>query len=385
MSLFARSLVCAAVAFCLPTLAWGQVESESAPVADQAPPIADERPIGQLSGRIAYNTEDEFVLGVGFLTERLFGRDQSLRFDAEAMQSGTRLSFSYLNDRIAGGSPRFGLRLFRTDTQPGNAYDFDSVVLGVVPRLSWDLGQGSTASVYAMYSDGEISNVAPDASILIRNDEGGQSASAVGSEVNLRLPGAGGVRRDTRVSLDLAYGSTSRGNDFLRYMLRLDMLFAPKSGNVVFRSQLRAGGIDSTSGTTSIGDRFMLGDSSLRGFAFGGFGPRDLAAGEAALGGNRFAVARFDAQFPNFFGDAAGQLTPGLFLDGGSLWDLDDAAGGLLGADAVDDGRNFRASVGVTLKIDTGFGPIDLYLAHPFEREDYDATQAIGLIYSRRF
>jgi len=377
MSLVVRSLVCAAIAFCLPTLAWGQVEGETAP-------IADEGPIGQLSGRIAYNTADEFVLGVGFLTERLFGRDQSLRFDAEAMKSGTRLSFSYLNDRIAGGSPRFGLRFFRTDTQPGDAYDFDSVVLGVVPRLSWDLGE-STASLYAMYSDGEISNVAPDASILIRNDAGGQSASAVGSEVNLRLPGAGGVRRDTRVSLDLAYGSTSRGNDFLRYMLGLDMLFAPNSGNVIFRSQLRAGGIDSKSGTTSIGDRFMLGDSSLRGFAFGGFGPRDLAAGEAPLGGNRFAVARFDAQFPNLFGDATGQLTPGLFLDVGSLWDLDDAAGGLLGADAVDDGRNFRASVGVTLKIDTGFGPIDLYVANPFEREDYDATQAIGLIYSRRF
>lgn len=378
MSLFVRSLVCCACVLGLPSLALGQVEGEAVPPAEAAP-------IGQLSGKVAYNTEDEFVLGFGFLTERLFGRDQSLRVDAEAMSSGTRLSFSYLNDQIAGGSPRFGLRVFRTDSKPGDAYDFDSQVLGVSPRLTWDLGDSGTGSLYALYSDGEISNVAADASILIRDDEGGQTASVVGVDVNLRFPGTGGVRRDTRLTFDVSYGSTSRGNDFLRYVMGLDMLFAPASENVVLRSQLRTGGIDSKSGTTSIGDRFMLGDSSIRGFAFGGFGPRDLASGEAALGGNRFAVARFDAQFPTLFGEGAERLTPGVFVDVGSLWGLDNAAGGPLGADAVDDSQNLRASAGITLKIDTGFGPIDLYAAHPFEKEDYDSTQAIGLIYSRRF
>jgi outer membrane protein insertion porin family len=130
----------------------------------------------------------------------------------------------------------------------------------------------------------------------------------------------------------------------------------------------------------------MLGQASVRGFEFGGFGPRDLAvANTPALGGNYYGITRFDAQFPNIMGDGAERLTPGVFMDVGSLWGLDNAAGGVAGATPVDEGSNLRASVGLTLRIATGLGPIQMYRAHPVVDEDYDRTQTFGLTFSHSF
>ena len=345
----------------------------------------DEGPIAQVTARLAYNSEDEGVVGIGLRTDRLFGADQSLSLDAEATRDATRLSFSYLNDAIGGGTPRFGLRLFRNDRRAGEVYPFDSTVTGLVPRLTWPLGENGSIAALAMLSVGEIRNLGPAPSALIAADVGSQRNSAIGTEINLRYPGTGGLRRDTRFAFELAYGSTDRDHDYLRYAARLSMLHAGPSETVVMRSQLRVGAIDTLSGTSSIGDRYMLGDASIRGFAFGGFGPRDLAAGNVALGGNRYAVLRLDMQFPRAFGAQEGRFVPGLFVDAGSLWGLDSVAGGRTGANLVDDGAHLRAALGLTLRIRTGIGPVEIYAAHPLERQTGDEVQNFGLSFNHRF
>jgi outer membrane protein insertion porin family len=379
MLLIARGFVLAAAIITIPTMLVAQAMGDM----DMSP---DEGPIAQVSARLAYNTEDEGVIGLGLRTDRLFGPNHVLSLDAEATQDATRLSFTYLNGSAAGAEQRFGLRAFRNDQRSGDVYQFDSVVTGLVPRLTWRLGQTGSLSAYAAFTRAEIDNLPPDGSDIIRRDLGTQTAAAVGTELSLRYPGTGGARQDTRFGFDIAYGSTSRDHDYLRYTARVAILHALSEGNVVLRSQLRVGAIETQSGTSSIGDRFMLGDASIRGFAFGGFGPRDRAVdGSPALGGNRFAVMRLDAQFPNAFGAASDRLVPGVFLDAGSLWSLDNVAGGPSGANPVDDGAHLRASVGVSLRIRTGIGPIDVYVANPFERQGYDRTQTVGLSLSRRF
>ena len=73
-------------------------------------------------------------------------------------------------------------------------------------------------------------------------------------------------------------------------------------------------------------DRFF-GNGKIRGFDANGIGPRDLAAtNQDALGGNIFAVARFEADFPLGLPEEYG-ITGGAFLDVGSVWGLDNTAG----------------------------------------------------------
>ncbi|EET47413.1 BamA/TamA family outer membrane protein [Thalassobium sp. R2A62] len=357
------------------------------PIAAARTNTLNEKPIAQLSARLAYNSDAGPVVGLGFGTDRLFGRDQTLRFNLEAQEGGTRISFLYNNDAIFGALPTFGLRVLQADSRAGSIYGFDATAMRIEPRLTWRMSPTFTTSAYIYYASNEIQNVSATSSNLLRIDEGNQTAGAVGIGFDYRFPGiAGAAMRNARLQFGAEVGSTSRDHDFLRLTARADAIHVFGGGNVVFRSQLRVGALKSLSGNSSIGDRFMLGQASVRGFEFGGFGPRDLAvANTPALGGNYYGITRFDAQFPNIMGDGAERLTPGVFMDVGSLWGLDNAAGGVAGATPVDEGSNLRASVGLTLRIATGLGPIQMYVAHPVVDEDYDRTQTFGLTFSHSF
>lgn len=366
-------------------------------VADVSPPEAagvpsdpttfSEDPIARFSARIAYNSDLGPVVGAGFSTDRLFGNDQTLSFNVEAMEDGTRLNFLYDNEALFGRSPSFGLRVLRADNRAGSVYGFDSTVTRIEPRLTWALSPGLRAAAFASYAYNEIDNVPAGSSALIIADRGDQEAWAVGGDLAYRFRAeGGGALRSAGVDLSASYGRTTRDHEFLRVTARAQAVHAFDGGNIVLRSQLRAGTVGTLSGISSIGDRFMLGQASIRGFAFGGFGPRDLAApGRPALGGNSYGIGRFDAQFPNAFGAAAERFVPGVFLDAGSLWDLDSIAGGPGGLSPVDDSASLRASMGLTLRIGTGIGPIQIFVAHPIAEESYDRTQAFGLVYSHRF
>ncbi len=81
-------------------------------------------------------------------------------------------------------------------------------------------------------------------------------------------------------------------------------------------------------------DRFFL-RGKMRGFEPNGIGPRDLGAtNKDALGGNAFAVARFEAEFPLGLPEEY-NIMGGAFLDVGTVWSLDDTAGT---GGTVDDG-----------------------------------------------
>ena len=69
----------------------------------------------------------------------------------------------------------------------------------------------------------------------------------------------------------------------------------------------------------------------------------------------------------------------------GSLWGLDNINGGADGTDPVDDSKNFRGSVGVSLQINTRLGEIELYIAEPLILEDYDQTQTFGFELNNSF
>lgn len=373
----------------LPAMAGAQQSPVDVPATEIATPeVEDAQPIARVSARLAYNTDAGVVVGAGFATDRLFGRDQTLTFNVEAREDAVRFNAKFINDAVFGSSPTFGLRLFHGETRADEVYDFDAQTTRIEPRLSWRIDDSTDVSAVLYLSSSKIENVPADSSILIRQDEGRQDSYALGGEVTHRLPiTPGGAMRSGRFNFSAAMGKTSRDHEFFRLSAGAATAYVLSDGDVVVRARVNAGALHAIEHTSSIGDRYMLGQASLRGFAFGGFGPRDLAvAGAPALGGNYFGIARFDAQFPNAFGGEGGsRLTPGVFMDIGSLWGLDDTGGGLTGTDEVDDSARLRASVGLSLRIRTGIGPIQMYVAHPIAEESYDRTEAVGLYYSQTF
>ena len=122
----------------------------------------------------------------------------------------------------------------------------------------------------------------------------------------------------------------------------------------------------------------------MRGFEPKGLGPRDgdPAGTLDALGGNAFAVARFEADFPLGLPEEYG-ITGGAFLDVGSVWSLDNTTG--FGGAEVDDSLKPRVAVGLSLLWNTPMGPLRFNFSRALVKEDYDKEQNFDLTVSTKF
>lgn len=153
------------------------------------------------------------------------------------------------------------------------------------------------------------------------------------------------------------------------------------NGDVTLRATLEGGALQMFGGANSrLPDRFFLTSQRMRGFKPAGVGPRDLTvANRDALGGNYFAVARFESEFPIGVPTEVG-ITGGVFFDIGSVWGLDNTNGGL-----VDDRMHLRSTAGVSLFWKTGIGPLRFNFSKALRKMPYDREQRFDLTISTQF
>jgi len=143
---------------------------------------------------------------------------------------------------------------------------------------------------------------------------------------------------------------------------------------VTLRATLEGGALAWNSGTNRAVDRFILGPSIMRGFEPGGIGPRDQSNGvDDALGGNLFAVARFEAEFPLGLPEEYG-ISGGVFYDVGNLWDLSDVD--TTGGTIVGEGGSFRHVIGFSVFWDTPLGPLQFNVSDALKKESFDKEQS---------
>jgi outer membrane protein insertion porin family len=119
---------------------------------------------------------------------------------------------------------------------------------------------------------------------------------------------------------------------------------------------------------STIEDRFQLGGPSLRGFAPHGVGPREN--GFAVGGEHYFNVNASSDVHLGKLGEIG--LRGGVFAEAGSVWGLSDAP------DRIDDAFGLRSSAGVSLIVEAGNVPIELYYAVPVSKQDQDKVQSFG-------
>jgi outer membrane protein insertion porin family len=339
----------------------------------------DPRPLAQLAGRLAYNSSAGALAGVSFASDRL-APGLGLRLSAEAGENERRLQFDLRKTPEAGEDPVLGFRAFATMRQDGDPFEFDATSFGIEPQLTWRLDGGSITAFTTIARD-RIENLAPGGSALI-------------SEYD-RLRGAVGVRLERMIALNDATQlrmtfspevvTTDDSLSYLKAVGNVELRQSVAQGRAVLGARLSVGALSAMNGNTTVGDRFVLGGQTLRGFAHGGFGPRDLAApGTPALGGENFAALRLDATFPGSI-TAAPRLTPGIFIDAGSLWGLGSVAGGPAGANPVDDAAHARGSIGISLGLQVGPGELGIVFAAPLREEDYDRTDVFQLQFRANF
>jgi outer membrane protein insertion porin family len=360
-----------------------QVNADQGSAPDQVVVNVDveEQPTGSLSFGLSYSVASGTGVNVGFSETNFLGRGQRLSLSVSTVADNQNSSFSFTEPALLGRDLRFSIGgYYRTSESDFASYDTRNI--GFSTGIGFPLGEQSSLDLRLAVSEDKLDNYTGDSPII--EDEVAQGALSTVSlgysyEFDNRITGLnpkGGVL--LRFGQDFA----GLGGD-TEYIKTTALALAETrvmNEEVTLRAVFEGGAITSLGGnTTRVTDRYFA-NGKIRGFEPNGIGPRDLGADdEDALGGNLFAVARFEADFPLGLPEEYG-ITGGAFFDVGSVWSLDNDGGG-----AVDDSFIPRATVGVSVFWNTPIGPLRFNFSHAVKKEDYDREQTFDLTVSTRF
>lgn len=348
----------------------------------------EEQPTGSLSFGVNYSSDDGPALIASFSEDNFLGRGQELQFDISTGQDNRRFNFEFIEPEFLNRDLEAGIDLSYRATDNASAL-YDTSAFRLSPSLGFPLSERGRLNVFYAAEFTDITDVAGDrtddaddrASLIIFDeaDQGGIWTNSVGFTYSFD------TRRnniDTPTNYAFRAGQEYGFGD--RTFIKSSALASAETRvlgeDVTLRATVEGGVLNYTDGESRVTDRYFLGSSIMRGFERGGIGPRDADTGDA-LGGNAFAVARLETEFPLPVPEEYG-VAGGAFVDYGSLWEVgksrDDVT--ILGDEFTP-----RASAGLSLFWTTPLGPLRFNFSRPLISEDYDEVQNFDVTVSTRF
>lgn len=356
--------------------------------ADQAVVEVDveEASTGAFTFGAGYSTDSGFSGKVSISESNLLGRGQQFALNLEYGERSTIASLSFTEPHVRDRDLSLGFSLYYREVERTES-SFQTTDYGFNPQLSFPLGPDTRMSVnYELVSE-EIRDTIPGVtSNVIVAEEGTLLRSAIGFALTHDTrndpfdPSTGYILRLTG-----QYAGLGGDANYLKATARAKGYLGLFDDAVVLSADLEGGALMSGStGGARVTDRFFLGGNSFRGFETGGIGPRDDGNNVSdSLGGNFYAIARFDAQFPIGLPRDLG-ITGGAFVDVGSVWGMDGSPIGELG-DPIDTAAYLRATTGLALYWQTPIGPLQFTWAYPLVQQPGDITQVFSVSVSTNF
>jgi len=360
------------------------VEAEPGSTPDQVVVNVDveEQSTGSLNFGVTYGVISGPGVAVNFAETNFLGRGQGLNLQAVIGTDSSQNNFSFTEPAFLGRDLSFSVSAFYNSSNQDDAR-YDTRDIGFSTGIGFPISEQGRLSLSYGLSQNEVLNVDPASSavLLAEGAQGKQLTSALSYSYQFdnRLTGlnpTGGFL--FRFGQDFA----GLGGD-TKYIRTTVLAVGERKvlkEEVTLRAIFEGGLVNSLSGnTTRVTERFF-GNGKIRGFKQNGIGPRDLSTANLdALGGNAFAVARLEADFPIGLPEEYG-ITAGAFLDVGSVWSLDNTLGG-----AIDGGFNLRATVGLSVVWTSPLGPLRLNISNAIQKETYDEEQSVDLTIATRF
>ena len=343
----------------------------------------EEQPTGSLSFGGAYGTNGGFSLVASFSETNFLGRGQRLGLTFSGAEENQAYELRFTEPALLGRDLAFDFELGYRETNNSFA-DYDTAIARFSPGLTFPVSESGRLRAYYKVESVEISNYENTGTLLAAEEAQGQLwSSSVGytySYDNRRT----GLTPDTGYLLQFGQEFAGAGGDstYIKTTARAQAQTTILNDEVTLRASLEGGLLNFTDGTSRVTDRYLIGDSIMRGFAPDGIGPRERTPDGSvndALGGNMYAVAKLEAEFPLGLPEEYG-IRGGLFYDVGSVWDLDITSGNTLYEDF-----SLRHVVGVSILWDSVVGPLRFNFSKALQKEDFDDEQTFNLSVSTRF
>ncbi len=348
-----------------------------------------EQPTGAFTFGGTYSNNSGFGLAVQFSENNFLGRGQRLTLNLSTAEESQNTGFTFVEPALLGRDLEFGLQLNFTDnTSTFVTYDFEKLVFS--PSIAFPvsengrLGFNYTLDVVDMKRR-DVDESGPIISSEI--DSGERYASSLGYRYTYDSRRTG-LNPNAGVLFEIGQDFAGLGgdNEFVKTSMRVVGQTLAFNEEVTLRATLEAGALSWGSGTNRVTDRYILNPSIMRGFEPAGIGPREVDAANGiddAIGGNYFAVLRFDAEFPLGLPEEYG-IRGGLFYDIGNLWNIDDVnTGG--SPNVVGASGSARHVIGVSILWETPVGPLRFNFSEALQKEVFDKEQQFDLTLSTQF
>jgi len=363
----------------------------------------EEKPTGSLNLGGSYSINDGFGVAIGLTENNFLGRGQRLSFTFSTAEDAESYVLGFTEPFLLGRDLRFDLDLGYSETDSSYTA-FDTTRAFFAPALTFQLAEVSTLNVRYSWDGSEMqARDTPIHGPVIGSEiaQGNVTSSSLGLTYTYdsRLTG---LDPNSGVLFEVGadYAGLGGDSEYLRTNAKAIAQTKIFNEEITLRATVEAGALNWLgSGSSRTLDRFVLSSDIMRGFEPSGIGPRDLTpdgtgvAYDDALGGNIYAVARFEADFPLGLPEELG-LRGGLFLDVGNLWDLSDVntsgaastcgPGGtsscIVGADGA-----WRSVIGISFLWTTGLGPLRFNFSKAINKESYDKEQTFDLTLQAKF
>jgi len=340
----------------------------------------EEQPTGSLSFGANFSTDNGIGFLINFKEANFLGRGQQLAFQANANQSSRSFGFDFTEPYLLGRDLALGLGIdYNTTIKQGASYDTERFRFS--PSLGFPLTENARITTFYTLQYTNITDVRAGSSSFISADaaKGGLWTNSIGYNLswdNRRSGVEPDVTTLVRFGQEFGFGKSQ----FLKTTALAGVETQVLGDVLTLRGTVEGGYSQFFKGSSRITDRFFLGSAMMRGFDLGGVGPRDTATDDA-LGGNAYAVARLEAEFPIGLPEEYG-FTGGAFVDYGSLWDPGfDCAG----TTVTYCGFTPRSIAGLSLFWTTPIGPLRFNFTRPINVQPLDNTKSFDVTISTSF
>ncbi len=349
-----------------------------------------EQPTGSLSFGANYSTDNGAGLTASFNERNFLGRGQELTFQINTSLTNRQFVFNFAEPQFLGRDLRFGIETAYRTTDNDNAL-YDTETFRFSPSFAFPVSDKGRLSLFFATEFTQLSDVegertdAPEdrASLLIFDEaaEGRVWTNSLGYAYTFDTRRSG---LETNGSVLLRFGQEFGfgDSDFIKTSALATAERMVLGETVTLRGTLEGGLLTYTEGDSRVTDRFFLGGRVMRGFEPGGIGPRD-ADTDDALGGNVYAVARLEAEFPLGIPEEYG-ITGGAFIDYGSVWDVGNLRS-LSESDVLYNDYTPRAVVGLSIFWTTPIGPLRFNFTEALIAEEQDVPRFFDLTVSTSF
>ncbi len=350
----------------------------------------EEQSTGNLTFGANYNSTDGIGLAASFSQSNFLGRGQRLAFGLNTGRTARSLNFSFDEPALLDRDLLFGFDMSYRLTDNNNAR-YDTSAFRISPRIGFPVSENGRVTLRAFGDSLKMFDVTTPAGGVIDTEAalGRRNVLGLGYTYSFDNRRSGLDPKTAfyfRFGQDLGVGEDSNGGDvrFLRSSLSTGVETHVLNEDVTLTAIFEAGALHFDEGVSRVNDRFFIGSGQMRGFEAGGWGPRQVnGSDDDAIGGNYFAVARFEAQFPLGLPDEYG-ISGGAFVDVGSVWGLDP--GTTVGQTGVlYDDASVRAVAGVSLFWKTPIGPLRFNFTETIKKETLDRDTSFDLTISTSF